>query len=156
MQAETFVNLWWAVLTVWGVVNAVNLLQTAGFLSRVRTGSIAINHRLGFVMIALAVPAALALIAFVRASAGWLLWAGPAVYITFIALLIVVDYVRPVEFRSPKRNSILVPYLVLFFGAILLMGLPMFYLDRRLWFVTVVTTVLLLGSMVVAMRRGVG
>ena len=49
-----------------------------------------------------------------------------------------------------------VPYLVLFFGAILLMGLPMFRLDRRLWLVTVATTVLLLVSMGVAMRAGVG
>lgn len=155
MQAELRA-LWWAVLTIWGVVNAVNLLQAAGFLSRVRTGSMAINHQLGYVMIALAVPAALALVVFVRASAGWLLWVGPAVYISFIALMVVVDYLRPVEFRSPMRKSILVPYLVLFFGAILLMGLPMFYLDRRLWFVTVVTTVLLLVSMVVAMRKGVG
>jgi hypothetical protein len=61
-----------------------------------------------------------------------------------------------VEFRSPVRAGILVPYLVLFFGAILLMGLPMFRLDRRLWLVTVVNTVLLLASMGVAMRRGVG
>ena len=48
------------------------------------------------------------------------------------------------------------PYLVLFFGAILLMGLPMYSLDRRLWLVTVATTVLLLGAMGVAMRKGVG
>jgi hypothetical protein len=36
------------------------------------------------------------------------------------------------------------------------MGLQMFKLNRGLWLVTVVTTVLLLGSMVVAMRKGVG
>ena len=59
------------------------------------------------------------------------------------------------EFRSPMRYSILVPYLVLFFGAILLMGLPMFRLDRRLWLVTVATTVLLLGLMGVAMRKSI-
>ena len=52
---------WWAALTVWGVVNAVNVLQAAGFLSRVRTGSMAINHMLGYVMAALAVPAIVAL-----------------------------------------------------------------------------------------------
>jgi hypothetical protein len=45
---------------------------------------------------------------------------------------------------------------MLFFGSILLMGLPMFRLDRRLWLVTVTTTVLLLGSMGIAMRMGVG
>jgi hypothetical protein len=138
------------------VVNAVNVLQAVGFLSRVRTGNMAINHLLGYGIIALAVPATLALVAFSRARAGWLQWGGPAVYLAFVALMIVVDYVWPVEFRSPMRYGILVPYLLLFFGAILLMGLPMFRLDRRLWLVTVATTVVLLGSMGIAMRKGVG
>jgi hypothetical protein len=39
MQAQMGVTPWWAALTVWGVVNAVNILQAAGFLSRVITGS---------------------------------------------------------------------------------------------------------------------
>ena len=155
MQAQTGVDPWWAALTVWGVVNAVNILQAAGFLSRVRTGSMAINHVLGYVMIVLAIPSIMALIAFVRAGAGWLHCIGPAVFLTFIGLMVVVDYVWPVEFRSPMRYDILVPYLVLFFGAILLMGFPMFRLNRQLWLLTVATTVLLLGSMGVAMRKGV-
>ena len=67
-----------------------------------------------------------------------------------------VDYARPVEFRSPMRYDIAVPYLTLFFGSILLMGLPMYSMNRSLWLVTVVTTVLLLGSMGVAMLKGVG
>ncbi len=156
MQAQTGINPWWAALTVWGVVNAVNLLQAVGVLSRVRTGSMAVNHLLGYVMIVLAIPSIIALIAFARAGAGWLQWAGPAVFLTFIVLMVVVDYAWPVEFRSPMRYDILVPYVVLFFGAILLMGLPMFRLNRQLWLVTVATTVLLLGSMGVAMRKGVG
>jgi hypothetical protein len=156
MQAPTIVEPWWAVLAVWAIVNAVNLLQSAGFLSRMNAGGMAINHRLGYVMIALAVPAALALVAFRRADAGWLQWAGPAVYIVFVLLMIGVDYMWPIEFRSPRRYGVLVPYLLLFFGAILLMGLPMFRLDRRLWLVTVSTTALLLGSMGAAMRKGVG
>ncbi len=156
MQAQSGTGPWWAALTVWGVVNAVNLLQAVGFLSRVRTGSMAINHLLGYVMIVLVVPATLSLVAFGRAKADWLHWVGPAVYLAFVALMVVVDFVWPVEFRSPMRYGILVPYLLLFFGAILLMGLPMFRLDRRLWLVTVATTVLLMGSMGVAMRKGVG
>ena len=155
MQAQMSVNPWWAALTVWGVVNAVNVLQAAGFLSRVRTGSMAVNHLLGYVIIVLAIPSIVAIVAFVRAGTGWRHWVGPAVFLTFIALMVVVDYARPVEFRSPMRYHILVPYLVLFFGAILLMGLPMFRLNRQLWFVTVTTTVLLLGAMGVAMRKGV-
>jgi hypothetical protein len=156
MQGQTRVDPWWAALTVWGVVNAVNVLQAVGFLSRVPTGSRAINHLLGHVIIALAVPAVLALIAFGRAGAGWLQWIGPTAYLAFIVFMVVVDYAWPIEFRSPRRYGILVPYLLLFFGAILLMGLPMFRMDRRLWLVTVATTVLLLGSMGVAMYKGVG
>lgn len=156
MQAEMRVDPWWAALTVWGVVNVVNLLQGAGFLSRVLSGGMSVNHTLGRVIIALAVPSIVALVAFVRTGAGWQQWIGPAVFIAFVAFMIVVDYARPVEFRSPVRYSILVPYLLLFFGAILLMGLPMFRMDRTLWLVTVATTVLLLASMGVAMHKGVG
>ncbi len=156
MQLQMEAGPWWAVLTVWGVVNAVNVLQAVGFLSRVYTGSREVNHLLGYVMVALVVPAAAALTAFLRARAGWRQWAGPAVYLAFIAFMVVVDYVRPVEFRSPMRYGVLVPYLLLFFGAVLLMGLPMFRMDRKLWLVTVATTATLLGSMGVAMRMGVG
>jgi len=141
---------------VWGVVNAVNLLQSAGFLSRIPSGSMAVNHRLGYVMIALALPAAIAFVAFVRAGAGWLQLSGPAAYVLFVVLMVVVDYAVPVEFRNPVRPSILAPYLVLFFGSILLMGLPMYWLNRGYWLVTVVSTVLLLSSMGLAMNRGVG
>jgi hypothetical protein len=108
------------------VVNAVNVLQSAGFLSRVYTGNREINQLLGLV------------------------------YLAFVGFEVVVDYVWRVEFRVPRRCGILVPYLLLFFGAILLMGLPMFRLNRRLWLVTVATTVLLLASMGVAMYAGVG
>lgn len=156
MKARTPVNPWWAALTVWVVVNAVNVLQTAGFLSRVVTGNLALNHALGFGIMALAIPAAAALIAFVLAGTGWRQALGPAVFLAFVALMIAVEDLWPVEFRSPPRASILAPYLTLFFGSILLMGVPMFRMDRRLWLVTVVTTVLLLGSMILAMTRGVG
>lgn len=129
MPAQTGSGPWWVALTVWGVVNGVNMLQAAGFISWTRTG---------------------------RAHAGWLQWIGPAAFLAFVSLMVVVDYIWPVQFRSPARYAILVPYLVLFFGAILLMGLPMYRLNRGLWLITAATTLLLLGSMGLAMRRGVG
>lgn len=156
MQAQMGVNPWWSALIVWGVVNAVNVLQAVGFLSRVSTGIMVVNRLLGYVMIALVIPSIVAIVAFIRAGAGWRHWVGPGVYLAFVALMVVVDYAWVVEFRSPMRYGILVPYLVLFFGAILLMGFPMFRLNRPLWLVTVVTTVLLLGSMGIAMNKGVG
>ena len=156
MNEQMLVNPWWAALTTWGVVNLVNLLQSAGYLSRIFSKNLAINHLLGYGIMALAIPAVIALVAFMRAGATWQQWIGLAIFLAFLALMIAVDYIWLVEFRSPPRYEILVPYLVLFFGSILLMGLPMFRMDRRLWLVTVATSVLLLGSMLVAMRKGVG
>jgi hypothetical protein len=156
MKAQMHVNPWWAALTVWGVVNAVNLLQAAGFLSRVVTGNREINHLFGYGIVALGVPAILALVAFIRAQAHWRQWIGTVVFLAFLAFMVIVEYIWRVEFRSPMRYDVLVPYLVLFFGSILLMGLPMFRMNRRLWLVTVVTTMLLLGSMIYAMYMGVG
>jgi len=155
MPSTTLFHPWWAAMTVWAVVNAVNLLQAAGFLSRLRTGSLDLNHLLGYGIAGLALPALVALVALVRARAGWLHVAGPSAFVAFITLMLAVDYIAPVEFRSPARPAILVPYLLLFFGAILLMGLPMYRLHRGFWLVTAATTILLLASMGVAMRRGV-
>jgi hypothetical protein len=156
MKTQSRVTPWWAALIVWGVVNLVNLLQAVGFLSRVATGNREINHLLGYGIVALGIPSILTVFAFVRMRAGWRQWIGPLLFILFLGFMIFVEYVWQIEFRSPVRYDILVPYLLLFFGSILLMGLPMFRMNRQLWLVTVATTVLLLGSMVFAMYMGVG
>jgi hypothetical protein len=142
---------WWAALTTWVVVNIVNLAQTVGFASR-RTHGMAVNHAAGYLIAALAVPATAALVGYARAGSPW--WIGPAVFEAFVALMLVVDYLRPVQFRNPRKQSILVPYLLLFFGSILLMGISMYGLNRSLWLVTVATSTALISSMVWAMRQG--
>jgi len=144
-------DLGWATVTVWLVVNSVNVLQSMGFALRPSRG-MGPNRRIGLVIAALAVPASAALVDFVRQGSAQ--WMGPAIFVTFVILMLVVDYWRPIEFRSPPRPSMLVPYLVLFFGGIVAMGAPMFWLDRGLWAVTVATSVLLMASMVFAQRQG--
>lgn len=156
MPVQSNVNPWWAVILVWIIVNAVNVLQAAGFLSRIATRSMSINHILGYVIIALSIPAVISLAALIRAKADWRQWIGLVVFLAFVVLMVCVEYFWHIEFRSPYRYEILVPYLLLFFGSILLMGLPMYRLNWYLWLVTLATTILLLVSMVVAMRKGVG
>lgn len=96
---------WWAVLTVWGVVNAVCLLQTAGFLTRPTAPDV--NRVLGVVIVALAIPATAALVAFVRSGAGWRLVAGPLAFDAFVVLSLVVDYWLDIEFRDPREPVVL-------------------------------------------------
>jgi hypothetical protein len=147
-------RLGWPRLTVWGVVNAVCLLQAVGFATRPLDRGI--NHALGIVIVALSLPATAALVALVRERAGWRELAGPIAFDLFVAMAIVVDYWLAIEFRDPPLPVILVPYLVLFFGSIVLMGLPMFRIDRRLWTVTAVSALVLVTCMGFAMSQGVG
>ncbi len=139
---------------VWLVVNAVNVLQAIGFATR--PFAPAVNPALGLVIAALAIPATWALLVLVRVQAGWRFVAGPLAFDVFVILLLVVDHLFRVEWRDPVVPAIQIPYLLLFFGSIFLMGLPMFRIDRRRWLVTVVTTTLLIVSMVYAMSMGVG
>ena len=156
MNSQDRVRPLWAALAVWGIVNMVNLLQSGGFLSRVITGNHSINHVLGYGIVTLSIPAVIVVVAFINEKSGWRHWIGPAVFLAFVVLMIFVEYIWKIEFRSPLRTDILVPYLVLFFGSIFLMGIPMFRINRRLWLVTVATTILLLGTMLYAMYMGVG
>ena len=142
-----------AALVVWVVVNAVCLLQAAGFATRPFAPQV--NGIIGIVIAAAALPASWALVVFVRTGAGRLALAGPLCFDAFVVLMLLVDYALALEWRDPVLPAIQIPYLVLFFGSIVLMGLPMYSMDRRLWRVTAVTAAILVACMVYAMSRGV-
>jgi hypothetical protein len=143
-----------AATAIWVVVNAVNVLQAVGFATRPFAPWL--NPLLGLVIAALAIPATWALLALVRAGAGWWLRAGPVVFDAFVVLMLLVDHVLRVPWRDPAIPAIQVPYLALFFGSIFLMGVPMYRIDRRRWLLTVITTVTLLAAMIYAISMGVG
>jgi hypothetical protein len=143
-----------AAVIIWLVVNAVNLLQSVGFVTRPFAPEV--NPVLGLVIAALAIPATWALLVFRRRRAGWLFLAGPLAFDAFVLLFVPVEHLAQVQWRDPLVPVIAVPYIILFFGSIVLMGLPMYRLDRRRWLVTVATSVILLGSMAYAMSAGLG
>lgn len=141
-----------AAITVWTVVNAVCLLQAAGFATR--PFDPLVNDVLGIAIALLAIPATWALFVFLRTGAGRLAVAGPAAFDLFVALMVVVEYVPGVEWRDPMAPAIAAPYLVLFFGSIVLMGAPMYRKDRRRWLVTAASAAVLVGAMLYAASAG--
>jgi hypothetical protein len=92
---------------VWLVVNLVNLLQAAGFATRVIDPNI--NRILGAAIIALGAPAGLALVSFIRSGSGWPFYAGPVCFMLFVAADFGLDYLWDLEFRSPRRPAVLIP-----------------------------------------------
>jgi len=126
---------------------------SVGFAAR-RTHGMDVNRAAGYLIARLALPATAALLGYARAGSPW--WVGPAVFDGFVALMLMVDFLRPVQFRNPHRAVIFVPYLLLFFGCLLLMGISMYGVNRSLWLVTVGTSAVLVSSMMLAMRQGTG
>lgn len=143
-----------AATVTWFVVNAVNVLQSIGFATRPFAPEV--NPVLGLVIAALAIPATWALMVFIRVGAGWRFLAGPLAFDAFVALMLLVDHILAIPWRDPVIPAIQVPYLLLFFGSIFLLGIPMLRIDPRRWLVTAATTALLLVSMLYAMAMGVG
>ena len=104
MNSQARVNPWWAVVTVWGIVNMVNILQSLGFLSRVITGNRSINHLFGYGIIALALPVALTIVAFIREKTGLRQWIGPAAFLAFVVFMIVVEYIWNAEYVIIRKS----------------------------------------------------
>ncbi len=141
-------------IILWGVVNIVNIAQSIGFFSR--TGGGGIQSMVGILVMILAVPAGVVIWRDVTTGEPLWKWIGALVFILFAVVELFVDYILKVEFRQPPRTSILAPYLILFFGSILLMGIRMYPVSKPLWGVTALTAVLLIASMLWAQAKGVG
>ena len=111
---------------------------------------------MGVVIMAMAVPAGVAVARDLASGRPLWKWAGAAVFVVFAVVELLVDYVLDVEFRRPARPAILAPYLLLFFGSIVLMGIRMYPVSKPLWGITALTAVGLVTAMMWAHTKGVG
>jgi hypothetical protein len=72
-------------------------------------------------------------IAFVIERQPWHLVLAFVLYLAWSAVGATVDVIWPVEWRSPPRWSILVPYGALLIAALVALWIPLWWVDRRLW-----------------------
>lgn len=91
--------------------------------------------RWGWVVYALSIPAAGVSILLIREGIWWAYWAGGFLYLAWATFGYMVEYVLDIQWRSPVRWPILVPYVTLYLGACMFYWWPVGLLSRRLWFV---------------------
>ena len=98
----------------------MSITQVVGFATRASHGMV-VNQALGVLIALLVIPPTVVLIgyALVQEVPGGF---GLAVFDALVALKLFVDNWWPVESRQPARPVILIPYLLIFFCSILLMG----------------------------------
>jgi hypothetical protein len=63
----------------------------------------------------------------------WKLYVGPLLLALWAALGVTVDLWRPIEWRTPIRWSVFVPYVALYFWAQMFLWWPLWDLSRAAW-----------------------
>jgi hypothetical protein len=89
--------------------------------------------RYGWVVYALAVPLAEVSVLMWLAGMGTAYWLGGVVYLAWAILGYIVEYALKIEWRSPIRWPVFVPYVILFLATMMLYWWPLWPLCRPLW-----------------------
>jgi len=89
----------------------------------------------GWIIYALCIPAVVISIILMRGGKSWSFWLGGFLFLVFAIFGYWVDYVAQIQFRSPFRPSIAVPYVFLYLATMMFYWWPLGLLGRPLWFI---------------------
>ena len=99
----------------------------------VRRRRFAAAIRFGWVVYVLAVPFAALSVVQLADGRPWWLWLGGFLYAAWAGFGCLVEYVLRLEWRSPIRWTIFVPYVLLYLATSMLFWWPLAQLSRPLW-----------------------
>ena len=87
----------------------------------------------GWIVYALCIPALVVSILLLRGGKSWAYWAGGFLFLLFAAFGFWVDYVAKLQFRSPFRADVGIPFVVLYLATEMFYWWPLWNLSRPLW-----------------------
>lgn len=106
--------------------------------------------RWGWIVYALSIPSAFLSILLLLNHEPWFYALGGLIYLAWAAFGYWVEYIRGIEWRSPIRLPILVPYITLYLGTVMFYWWPLAQLYKPLWYLFtglfIVNTILNVGS----------
>jgi hypothetical protein len=91
--------------------------------------------RWGWVVYALAIPAAIISTVLLVGGKPWWTWVAGFIFLPYGAFGYWIDYVKSIDWRTPFRPGVGVPYLILYYGTVMFYWWPIGRLSRPLWFV---------------------
>ena len=89
--------------------------------------------KFGWIVYALCLPALVVSILILRGGKSWSYWIGGFLYFLFACVGYWIDYVAKIEFRSPFRADVGLPYIVLYLASVMFYWWPLANLRRPLW-----------------------
>lgn len=87
----------------------------------------------GWIVYALCIPAVAISIILLRSGKSWSFWLGGFLFLVYAAFGFWVDYVAQIQFRSPLRLAIVIPYVFLYLATVMFYWWPLWPLSRPLW-----------------------
>jgi len=90
--------------------------------------------KIGWIVYALCIPAAVISIFLLRGGKSWSFWLGGFLFLLYAAFGYWVDYVVKIQWRNPLRLSIMFPYVFLYLATVMFYWWPLALLRRPLWF----------------------
>jgi hypothetical protein len=141
-------------LLLFFIINIANIDIAIIFLARVKKPGL--ESGLGIIYIALSIPTLILIILNIVFLREWWFWVFPSIFFIFVIFEIMVDYVKKIEFRNPRKKKILVPYLLLYYISIILMWGLTWTLGILFGAITGITYFLQLGCSIYAGKKGVG
>jgi MFS superfamily sulfate permease-like transporter len=135
-------------------INVFNLAVFALFVSRVKKPEI--SKKIGASSLLLGIPTLIIAILNMILFREWWYWVFPMLLLGFIIFSLIVDYIKKVEFRNPRKLSILIPFLLIFYISIILMWGLTWALGTIYGIITGITYFLQLFGAYYAGKHGVG
>lgn len=136
------------------VINIFNLSVFGLFLSRVKKPGV--SNKIGIFSLSLGIPTLIIAIINLLILREWYYWFFPLLLVGFILFSLIVDYIKKIEFRNPRKKSILIPFLILFYVSIILMWGLTWALGVIYGSITAITYFLQLFGAYYAGKHGVG
>lgn len=91
--------------------------------------------RYGWWVYALCLPGLLVSILLLFGGKPWSFWLGGFLFLVYAVFGYWVDYIKGIQWRSPPRFSVLVPYLSLYLATVMFYWWPLGLLSRTLWII---------------------
>ena len=121
-----------------------------------RNWKTSLERKYGWLIYALGILAVILGVLYFLAGQPWYIMAAPFVYALWAALGYYVDIVKQIEWRSPPRWSIFIPYVALFIAAQFFFWIPLWYVDLTLWIIYGVLYFVNMGLNINSHRRSKG
>ncbi|MEJ2249166.1 MAG: hypothetical protein P8Y70_03015 [Candidatus Lokiarchaeota archaeon] len=141
-------------LSIFIVINLANIFACLMFVGRVKKPYLA--DLFGKLFVSLGIPLFVIVVLNFLLSREWWFWIFPSILIAFIIFIIIVDYIKKIEFRKPKNYRILIPFLIFYYcGLILTWGIT-WAINIIYGIITSLTYFLQVGASIYASKHGVG